>query len=146
MNGDRKKMTGSISLFIVLIIIFLSSSLSSFERGNPLLNPSIPLVVCEAIFLVLECFCLPIRRLLGRLESWVFSDGGESISVHLLDIFGANFISKIRGELLLESKGGGGCELRGASARAGISVHSQDTYRSSSSSSSDSMYSATCPP
>ena len=52
---------------------------------------------------VLLALRFPVLALLGGLEDWIFTDGGVSVGIDLLNIFGANAVREIGRELLLEA-------------------------------------------
>lgn len=124
-------------LVLVLLLVVSSIDLAGLVGGDLVLDPLPSLLPVELVL-------LPRRRLLGPLggvflgwlELWVLSDGGVGARVHLLDVLGTNVVSEVGGELLLESEKS---MISDRKRRA----YSTKTHRSSSSSSSDSMYSAT---
>jgi hypothetical protein len=124
----------TIYVSILLVLVHLGSSLECLDF---LFNVSLPLLASESWSSVFFGLGLPVFRLLCWFERRVFADSGVCIRVDLLNVFRANTVRKVGGELLLESESKHYLELTvGNNGKTGA-------YRSSSSSSKLSMYSAT---
>ena len=91
------------TLFLVFIFVVSSCLSPSLECLDLLLDIRLPLFSSKSRSGVFFGFGLPVFCLLGRLKRRVFTDGSVGVCVDLLNIFGANTVFEVRGELLLEA-------------------------------------------
>ena len=116
----------------ILVLVHLDSA--GLELLDLLGDALLALLVGEAGGLVLEGLRLPVLRLFGGLERRVLTDRGVSVRVDLLDVLGADTVLEVGRELLLEAT---------MLCKSLVLRMCSSPYRSSSSSSKLSMYSAT---
>lgn len=95
-----KSIRGHVNLLVLLVLLYSAASLELLNLGC---DVGLALGVSKFLGLVLKRLRLPVGSLLCGLERRIFTDGGMSTGVDLLNIVRANTISKIGGELLLEA-------------------------------------------
>lgn len=129
--------TRSVVYTYLFVVVLLSSSTTGLELLDLDGDVGLALGVGELLGGVLKSLSFPVGGLFCGLECGVFTNGGVGVGVDFLNIIGTNTICEVGGELLLESVD---------ALRYVKEYSSEKAYRSSSSSSRLSMYSATCPP